>query len=202
MTHLTHGLELVCVLQVAGLRSVVQGVEDGGFVVLDGAGFLHLYRDNGSVERKLKAPVALTGLLRLLDPLDAVSGFVGWGPSGLVLLKPDFSLMWLSQSKMHRAPESKPICGLLVPRREQLLVAYAGGGLSLWKFQAGRHFLMPCGPSLQPQPQRRGALVRLVLGPATAQGSYFCFAVYSFEVFTLDLHTWALIDVRRNLHKT
>ncbi|XP_054985604.1 WD repeat-containing protein 97 [Sorex araneus] len=202
-THLTHGLEPVRILKVAaGLKSVVQGLEGNRFVVLDGAGFLHLYRDSGIVEKKVKAPVALAGLVKVLGQLDAVSGFVGWGPFGLALLRPDFSLLWLSEPRKKRVPEHNPICCMLVPDQEQLLVAEAGGGLSLWKFHAGGHLLVPFRPFLQPEPSPRGALVRLVLGPETAQGSCCCFAVFSSEVFTFDLHTWTFTDVRRNLHKT
>ncbi|XP_055981396.1 WD repeat-containing protein 97 [Sorex fumeus] len=202
-THLTHGLESVRILKVAaGVRSVVQGLEGSHFVVLDGAGFLHLYWDSGIVQRKVKAPVALAGLVMVPGQLDAVSGFVGWGPFGLALLRPDFSLLWLSKPRRKRVPEHNPIYCLLVPDREQLLVAEAGGGLSLWKFHAGGHLLVPFRPLLQPELHPRGTLVRLVLGPETAQGSCCCFAVFSSEVFTFDLHTWAFTDVRRNLHKT
>lgn len=205
VTRLTHGLEPVRVLEVAAeLRAVVQDAEDGRFVLLDGAGFLHLYRDNGFVERKLQAPLPLAGLLRVLGQIDTVARFVGWGPLGLALLRPDFSLLWLSEPRVRQRLQHKPVSCLLVPSLEQLLVVDTGGGLALWKFHAGGNLLLRCGPPLQPQPCPQGAFMRLVLGPETAPGSSCCFAVYGSEVLTLtmELHTWALTDVCQHLHKT
>ncbi|XP_010842489.1 PREDICTED: WD repeat-containing protein KIAA1875-like [Bison bison bison] len=151
------------------------------FVVLDGAGRLHLHREDGWAQEKLLAPVALTGLVAVLGPLGTVGRFVGWGPVGLAILKSDLSLLWLSKPGEHRVPGHEPICCLPVPDPGLLLVAEAGGSLVLWKFRSGGRCLVPHGSPLQLPPS---------------------ISAYGSAVLTFDLQTWALTDVRRNLHKT
>lgn len=203
MVHLTHGLELLRRLEVAaGLRWVAQDPVGRCFVVLDCKGRLHLYREDGWGHKKLLAPVPLSGLVAVLGPLGTVGRFVGWGPTGLSILRPDLSLLWLSEPGVGKAPGHEPICCLPVPDAGLLLVAEAGGGLALWKFCSGGCCLVPCGPPLQPPPSTVGALESLALAPLPPHHILHCFAAYGSTVLTFDLHTWALIDVRRNLHKT
>ncbi|KAM6171837.1 WD repeat-containing protein 97 [Erethizon dorsatum] len=200
---LTHGLEPLRRLEVAaGLHSVAQDPEGGRFVVLDGAGHLHLHRKDGWAQQKLQAPVALTGLVAVPGPVGAVGRFVGWGPTGLAILGPSLSLLWLSQPGMGRARDHEPTCCLPVPKLGLLLVAEVGGGLALWKFRSRGRRLVQCGSIVQPPPGMEGTLKRLALGPAPAHLGLHCFAAYSSAVLTLDLHTWALIHVCRDLHKT
>lgn len=127
------------------------------FVVLDGAGLLHLHREDGLAQEKLPAPIALTGLVAVLGPLGAVGRFVGWGPAGLAILRSDLSLLWLSKPGLFRAPGHEPICCLPVPNPGLLLVAAAGGILALWKFRSGGRCLVPQGRlcSCQQAPQER-----------------------------------------------
>lgn len=172
------------------------------FVVLDGAGLLHLHREDGLAQEKLPAPIALTGLVAVLGPLGAVGRFVGWGPAGLAILRSDLSLLWLSKPGLFRAPGHEPICCLPVPNPGLLLVAAAGGILALWKFRSGGRCLVPQGSPLQLPASPPGALVRLALGPQPPCHLPRCFAACGSAVLTCDLHTWALIDVRRDLHKT
>lgn len=203
MARLTHGLEPLRRLEVvAGLCSVAQDPVGRRFVVLDGAGCLHLHREDGWALGTLPAPVALTGLVTVLGPLGSMSRFVDWGPAGLAILKPDLSLLWLSEPRVGRPPRRQPICCLPVPGLGLLLVAEAGGGLALWKFRLGGRCLLPCGPSLQPQLSSTGALTRLALGPLSPNYVPRCFAAYGSAVLTFDLHTWTVIDVRQDLHKT
>lgn len=205
VARLTHGLEPLRRLQVAaGLCSVAQDPVGRCFVVLDGAGCLHLHRQDGWGLGTLQAPVALTGLAALPGPLGSVSRFVGWGPAGLALLKPDLSLLWLSGPSAGRPLRRRrqPVCCLPVPALGLLLVAEAGGGLALWKFRLGGRRLSPCGPSLQPQPSSKAELTRLALGPLSPNTAPHCFAAYGSAVLTLDLQAWAVIDVRQDLHKT
>uniref|UniRef100_A0A8D0NB59 WD repeat domain 97 n=1 Tax=Sus scrofa TaxID=9823 RepID=A0A8D0NB59_PIG len=200
---LTHGLEPLRRLAVAaGLCSVAQDPVGRRFVVLDGAGLLHLHREDGLAQEKLPAPIALTGLVAVLGPLGAVGRFVGWGPAGLAILRSDLSLLWLSKPGLFRAPGHEPICCLPVPNPGLLLVAAAGGILALWKFRSGGRCLVPQGSPLQLPASPPGALVRLALGPQPPCHLPRCFAACGSAVLTCDLHTWALIDVRRDLHKT
>lgn len=186
----------------AGLCSVAQDPVGRRFVVLDGAGLLHLHREDGLAQEKLPAPIALTGLVAVLGPLGAVGRFVGWGPAGLAILRSDLSLLWLSKPGLFRAPGHEPICCLPVPNPGLLLVAAAGGILALWKFRSGGRCLAPQGSPLQLPASPPGALVRLALGPQPPCHLPRCFAACGSAVLTCDLHTWALIDVRRDLHKT
>lgn len=203
MARLTHGLEPLRRLEVAaGLRSVAQDPVGRRFVVLDGAGCLHLHREDGWALGTLPAPVALTGLVAVWGPLGSMSRFVGWGPAGLAILKPDLSLLWLSEPRVGRPPRREPICCLPVPDLGLLLVAEAGGGLALWKFRLEGRCLLPCGPSLQPQLSCAGALTRLALGPLGPNYIPRCFAAYGSAVLTFDLRTWTVTDVRQDLHKT
>ncbi|XP_059528342.1 WD repeat-containing protein 97 [Myotis daubentonii] len=203
VARLTHGLEPLRRLEVAaGLRSVAQDPAGRRFVVLDGAGCLHLHREDGWALGTLPAPVALTGLVAVRGPLGSMSRFVGWGPAGLAILKPDLSLLWLSEPRAGRPPRREPICCLPVPDLRLLLVAEAGGGLALWKFRLEGRCLLPCGPSLQPQLSCAGALTRLALGPLTPNYIPRCFAAYGSAVLTFDLRTWTVTDVRQDLHKT
>ncbi|XP_047641433.1 WD repeat-containing protein 97 isoform X16 [Phacochoerus africanus] len=200
---LTHGLEPLRRLAVAaGLCSVAQDPVGRRFVVLDGAGLLHLHREDGLAQEKLPAPITLTGLVAVLGPLGAVGRFVGWGPAGLAILRSDLSLLWLSKPGLFRAPGHEPICCLPVPNPGLLLVAAAGGILALWKFRSGGRCLVPQGSPLQLPASPPGALVRLALGPQPPCHLPCCFAACGSAVLTCDLHTWALIDVRRDLHKT
>lgn len=172
------------------------------FVVLDGAGYLHLHREDGWAHEKLLAPIALTGLVAVLGPLGSVGRFVGWGPLGLAILRPDLSLLWLSEPRVGRAPGHEPICCLPVPDLGLLLVAEASGSLALWKFRSGGRCLVPRGSPLQPPPNSTGVLTRLALGPPAHHHTQRCFAAYGSAVLTFDLHTWAVIDMHRDLHKT
>uniref|UniRef100_A0A8C6FSK5 WD repeat domain 97 n=1 Tax=Moschus moschiferus TaxID=68415 RepID=A0A8C6FSK5_MOSMO len=200
---LTHGLEpLRCLEVAAGLCSVAQDPVGRRFVVLDGAGRLHLHREDGWAQEKLQAPVALTGLVAVLGPLGTMGRFVGWGPVGLAILRYDLSLLWLSKPGEHRVPGREPICCLPVPDPGLLLVAEVGGSLVLWKFRSGGRCLVPHGSPLQLPPSISGALARLALGPRSPHHCPCCFAAYGSAVLTFDLQTWALTDVRRNLHKT
>ncbi|XP_057353608.1 WD repeat-containing protein 97 [Manis pentadactyla] len=203
MVHLTHGLELLRRLEVAaGLRWVAQDPVGRCFVVLDRKGRLHLHREDGWGHKKLLAPVPLSGLVAVLGPLGTVGRFVGWGPTGLSILRPDLSLLWLSKPGVGKAPGHEPICCLPVPDARLLLVAEAGGGLALWKFCSGGCCLVPHGPPLQPPPSTVGALESLALAPLPPHRILHCFAAYGSTVLTFDLRTWALIDVRQDLHKT
>nr|XP_019829255.1 PREDICTED: WD repeat-containing protein 97 [Bos indicus] len=203
VARLTHGLEPLRRLEVAaGLCSVAQDPVGRRFVVLDGAGRLHLHREDGWAQEKLLAPVALTGLVAVLGPLGTVGRFVGWGPVGLAILKSDLSLLWLSKPGEHGVPGHEPICCLPVPDPGLLLVAEAGGSLVLWKFRSGGRCLVPHRSPLQLPPSISGALARLALGPRSPHHDPCCFAAYGSAVLTFDLQTWALTDVRRNLHKT
>ncbi|XP_074172736.1 WD repeat-containing protein 97 isoform X2 [Rhinolophus sinicus] len=203
MACLTHGLEPLRRLEVAaGLYSVAQDPVGRRFVVLDGAGCLHLHREDGWAHEKLLAPIALTGLVSVLGPLGSVGRFVGWGPTGLAILRPDLSLLWLSEPGVGRAPGCEPICCLPVPDLGLLLVAEADGSLALWKFRSGGRSLVPRGSPLQPPPSSTGVLVRLALGPLAPHHNPCCFAAYGSAVLTFDLHTWSVTDMRRDLHKT
>ncbi|XP_029779049.1 WD repeat-containing protein 97 [Suricata suricatta] len=203
VARLTHGLEPLGHLTVAsGLLSVAQDPVGRHFVVLDGAGHLHLHREDGWAYEKLRAPAVLTGLVTVPGPLGAVGRFVGWGPEGLAILKPDLSLLWLSKPEAVRVPGRQPICCLPVPSLGLLLVAEAGGSLVLWKFHSGGRRLVPCGSPLQLPPSPAGALTRLVLRPLPSRRVPCCFAASGSAVLTFDLHSWALVDVRRDLHKT
>lgn len=203
VAHLTHGLEPLRRLEVAaGLCWVTQDPVGRRLVVLDGAGCLHLHREDGWAHGKLLAPTALTGLVAVLGPMGSVGRFVGWGPAGLAILKPDFSLLWLSEPGVGRSSHREPICCLPVPDLELLIVAEAGGGLALWKFRLGGRRLVPYGSTLQPLLSSSGGLARLALGPLPPNHALCCFAACGSAVFTFDLHTWAVIDERRDLHKT
>uniref|UniRef100_A0A8C5V7D5 WD repeat domain 97 n=1 Tax=Microcebus murinus TaxID=30608 RepID=A0A8C5V7D5_MICMU len=204
VARLTHGLEPLRRLEVAaGLRSVAQDPVGGRFVVLDGAGVLHLHREDGWAQEKLPEPVALTGLVAVLGPLGTVGRFVGWGPAGLAILGPNFNLLWLSQPGVGWAPGCEPTCCLPVPDRGLLLVAQMGGSLVLWKFRlGGRRLVLHGSPPLQPPPSPVGELKRLALEPAPPHEALRCFAAYGSAVVTFDLQAWALVDVRRDLHKT
>lgn len=200
---MTHGLEPLCRLEVAaGLLSVAQDPVGRRFVVLDRAGHLHLHRQDGWAHEKLLAPTALTGLVAVLGPLGCLGRFVGWGPAGLAILRPDLSLLWLSEPGVGRSPHREPICCLPVPDLGLLLVAEAGGGLALWKFRLGGRCLSPCGSPLQPPLSSTHALTRLALGPLSPNHTPCCLAAYGSAVLTFDLHTWAVIDVCQDLHKT
>ncbi|XP_045417194.1 WD repeat-containing protein 97 isoform X2 [Lemur catta] len=203
VARLTHGLEPLRRLEVAaGLRSVAQDPVGRRFVVLDGAGLLHLHREDGWAQEKLPAPVALTGLVAVLGPLGTVGRFVGWGPAGLAILGPNFNLLWLSEPGEGLALGCEPTCCLPVPDQGLLLVAQMGGSLVLWKFRSGGHRLVLCGSPLQPPPSPVGELKRLALGPAPPDEAPRCFAAYGSAVLTFNLQAWALVDVRRDLHKT
>lgn len=203
VARLTHGLEPLRHLEVAaGLRSVAQDPVGRRFVVLDGAGHLHVHREDGWAYEKLQAPAVLSGLVAVLGPLGAVSRFVGWGPEGLAILRPDLSLLWLSKPGVGRMLGHEPICCVPVPSLGLLLVAEAGGSLVLWKFRSGGRRLVPCGSPLQLPPSPAGTLTRLVLGPLHSQQVPCCFAACGSAVLIFDLHNWALVDVRRDLHKT
>ncbi|XP_077022647.1 WD repeat-containing protein 97 isoform X2 [Tamandua tetradactyla] len=200
---LTHGLEPLRRLELAaGLRSVAQDPAGGRLVVLDGAGCLHLHREDGWAHEKLLAPVALTGLVTVPGSLGDVGRFVGWGPVGLAILGTDLRLLWLSKPGAGREQGCEPICCLLVPQAGLLLVAEAGGSIALWRFRSGSRRLMQCGVPLQLPPSPAGPLSRLALGPPRPYHAPRCFAAYGSAVLTLDLHAWALVDVRRDLHKT
>lgn len=199
---MTHGLELLRHLKVAaGLCWVAQDPVGRRFVVLDGAGYLHLHREDGWAYEKLQAPAVLTGLVAVPGPLGAVSRFVGWGPEGLAILRPDFSLLWLSKPVVGGMPDHQPICCLPVPSLGLLLVALAGGSLALWKFRSGGRRLVLWGSPLRLPPSSAGTLTHLVLGPLSSHQVPCCFAAYGSAVLIFDLHTWALVDVRRDLHK-
>ncbi|XP_069321688.1 WD repeat-containing protein 97 [Eulemur rufifrons] len=203
VARLTHGLEPLRRLEVAaGLRSVAQDPVGRRFVVLDGAGLLHLHREDGWAQEKLPAPVALTGLVAVLGPLGTVGRFVGWGPAGLAILGPNFNLLWLSEPGVGLALGCEPTCCLPVPDQGLLLVAQMGGSLVLWKFRSGGRRLVLRGSPLQPPPSPEGELKRLALGPAPPNEAPRCFAAYGSAVLTFDLQAWALVDVRRDLHKT
>uniref|UniRef100_A0A2K6FV54 Uncharacterized protein n=1 Tax=Propithecus coquereli TaxID=379532 RepID=A0A2K6FV54_PROCO len=203
VARLTHGLEPLRRLEVAaGLCSVAQDPVGGRFVVLDGAGLLHLHREDGWAQKKLPAPVALTGVVAVLGPLGTVGRFVGWGPAGLAILGPNFNLLWLSEPGVGWVPGCEPTCCLPVPDQGLLLVAQMGGSLVLWKFRSGGRRLVLCGSPLQPPPSPVGELKRLALGPAPPHEAPRCFAAYGSAVLTFDLQAWALVDVRRDLHKT
>ncbi|XP_012668554.2 WD repeat-containing protein 97 isoform X2 [Otolemur garnettii] len=200
---LTHGLEPLRHLEVAaGLRSVAPDPVGGRFVVLDCAGHLHLHREDGWAQEKLPAPVALTGLVAVLGPLGAVGRFVGWGPVGLAILGPSFNLLWLSQPGVGGAPGCEPTCCLPAPDWGLLLVAHVSGSLALWKFRSGGRRLVLRGLPLQPPPSPAGQLKCLALGPAPPYEVRCCFAACGSAVLTFDLQMWALVDVRRDLHKT
>ncbi|XP_053064608.1 WD repeat-containing protein 97 isoform X4 [Acinonyx jubatus] len=200
---LTHGLEPLRHLTVAaGLRSVAQDPAGRRFVVLDGAGRLHLHREDGWAYEKLCAPAVLTGLVAVPGPLGAVGRFVGWGPEGLAILRPDLSLLWLSKPGVARVPGHQPVCCLPVPSLGLLLVAEEGGSLVLWKFRSGGRCLVPCGSPLQLPPSPAGAVTRLVLGPLPSHQAPCCFAACGSAVLTFALDSWSLVDVRRDLHKT
>eukprot|EP00070_Physeter_catodon_P049665 XP_028356559.1 WD repeat-containing protein 97 [Physeter catodon] len=203
VARLTHGLEPLRRLEVAaGLCSVAQDPVGRRFVVLDGAGRLHLRREDGWAQEKLLAPVALTGLVAVLGELGTVGRFVGWGPAGLAILRSDLSLLWQSKPVERRVPGREPVCCLPVPDPGLLLVAEAGGSLALWKFRAGGRCLVPHGSPLRLPPSLSGALGRLALGPRHPPHVPRCCAACGSAVLTFDLHTWALTDVRRDLHKT
>ncbi|KAM9626482.1 WD repeat-containing protein 97 [Trichechus inunguis] len=200
---LTHGLEPLRRLDMAaGVRSVAQDPLGGRLVVLDGAGSLHLHREDGWAREKLRAPAEITGLVAMPGQLGHVGRFVGWGPSGLAILGPDLSLLWQSKPEVGRAGSLEPTCCLPVPDSGLLVVAQAGGGLELWKFRSGGRRLVPRGPLLQPPRSVAGALTRLALGGARSYCLPRCCAAYGSAVLTLDLRSWALVDVRRDLHKT
>ncbi|XP_072601926.1 WD repeat-containing protein 97 isoform X5 [Vulpes vulpes] len=202
VARLTHGLELLRHLKVAAeLCWVAQDPVGRRFVVLDGAGYLHLHRENGWAYEKLQAPAVLTGLVAVPGPLGAVSRFVGWGPEGLAILRPDFSLLWLSKPGVGGMPDHQPICCLPVPSLGLLLVALAGGSLALWKFRSGGRRLVLWGSPLRLPPSSAGTLTRLVLGPLSSHQVPCCLAAYGSAVLIFDLHTWALVDIRRDLHK-
>lgn len=171
-------------------------------MVLDGAGCLHLHKKDGWAQETLQAPVALTGLVAVLGPLGAVGRFVGWGPIGLAILKPDLSLLWLSPPEVGRVLGREPTCCLPVPNLGLLLVAEVGGSLALWKFRSGGRRLVLRGLPLQPPPGLAGTLKRLALGPGPTHQDTHCFAAYGSAVLTFDLQAWTLTDVRQNLHKT
>ncbi|XP_032171465.1 WD repeat-containing protein 97 isoform X2 [Mustela erminea] len=203
VARLTHGLELLRHLRVAaGPCSVAQDPAGGRFVVLDGAGHLHVHREDGWADKKLRAPAMLTGLVAMQGPRDTTSRFVGWGPEGLAILRPDLSLLWLSEPGVGRGPGHEPICGLPVPSLGLLLVAEAGSSLVLWEFRLGGRRLVPRGSPLQLPSSPAGTVTRLVLGPPHSHQVPCCFAAYGSAVLTFDLHTWALVDVRQDLHKT
>ncbi|KAM5315107.1 WD repeat-containing protein 97 [Glossophaga mutica] len=200
---LTHGLEPLRRLEVAaGLRSVAQDPEGRRFVVLDDVGCLHLHRKDGWAQEKLLAPIALRGLVAVPGPMGSMGRFVGWGPAGLAILRPDLSLLWLSEPRVGRAPHREPICCLPVPDLGLLLVVEAGGSLALWKFRLRGRCLVPSGSPLQPPPSSTHVLAVLALGPLSPHHPPRCFAAYGSAVVTFDLHTWAVVDVHQELHKT
>lgn len=202
MARLTHGLEPLRRLEVAaGLCSVAQDPVGRRVVVLDGAGCLHLHREDGWALDTLPAPVGLTGLVAVPGPLGAISRFVGWGPAGLALLKPDLGLLWLSEPRAGGVARRQPTGCLLVPDLGLLLVADAGGGLELWKFRLGGLCLAPCRPLLRHPLGSAGALTCLVLGPLGPGRAPRCFAACGSAVLTCDLHSWTFTDVRQDLHK-
>ncbi|KAL4671032.1 hypothetical protein H8959_003741 [Pygathrix nigripes] len=203
VARLTHGLEPLRRLEVAaGLRSVAQDPVGGRFVVLDGAGRLHLHKEDGWAQETLLAPVGLTGLVTVLGPLGAVGRFVGWGPAGLAILRPNLSLLWLSEQRVGRAPGWAPTCCLPVPDLRLLLVAEFDSSLALWQFRSGGRRLVLRGSPLHPPPSPTGRLMRLAVGPVPPHHVLRCFAAYGSAVLTFDLHAWTLVDVRRDLHKT
>ncbi|KAB0396452.1 hypothetical protein E2I00_012096, partial [Balaenoptera physalus] len=166
---LTHGLEPLRRLEVAaGLCSVAQDPVGRRFVVLDGAGRLHVRREDGWAQEKLLAPVALTGLVAVLGELGTVGRFVGWGPAGLAILRSDLSLLWQSKPVERRVPGREPVCCLPVPDPGLLLVAEAGGSLALWKFRAGGRCLVPHGSPLRLPPSLSGVTCAPPAGPVTA----------------------------------
>ncbi|KAL0599487.1 WD repeat-containing protein 97 [Plecturocebus cupreus] len=203
VARLTHGLEPLRRLEVAaGLRSVAQDPAGGRFVVLDGAGRLHLHKEDGWAQETLPAPVGLTGLVTVLGPLGSVGRFVGWGPAGLAILRPNFSLLWLSEQGAGRAPRWAPSYCLPVPDLRLLLVAEMDGSLALWQFRSGGRRLVLRGAPLHPPLSPTARLMRLAVGPTPPHNVLCCFAAYGSAVLTFDLHAWALVDVRRDLHKT
>nr|XP_011750912.1 WD repeat-containing protein 97 isoform X2 [Macaca nemestrina] len=203
VARLTHGLEPLRRLEVAaGLRSVAQDPVGGRFVVLDGAGRLHLHKEDGWAQETLLAPVGLTGLVTVLGPLGAVGRFVGWGPAGLAILRPNLSLLWLSEPRVGRAPGWAPTCCLPVPDLRLLLVAEMDSSLALWQFRSGGRRLVLRGSPLHPPPSPTGRLMRLAVGPVPPHHVLRCFAAYGSAVLTFDLHAWTLVDVRWDLHKT
>ncbi|XP_048215165.1 WD repeat-containing protein 97 [Perognathus longimembris pacificus] len=203
VARLAHGLEPLRHLEVtAGLCSVAQDAVGGRFVVLDGEGRLHLHTKDGWVQGKRQAPAPLTGLVAVPAPLGAVGRFLGWGPAGLALLRPDLSLLWLGHPPAGGAPGGEPTCCLPVPSLGLLLVVEAGGSLTLWKFRSGGRRLVPHRLPLQLPRSLSGSFKRLALGPAPARHGQHCFAAYGPAVLTFDLEAWTLVDVRQNLHKT
>ncbi|XP_035132365.1 WD repeat-containing protein 97 isoform X2 [Callithrix jacchus] len=203
VARLTHGLEPLRRLEVAaGLRSVAQDPEGGRFVVLDGAGRLHLHKEDGWAQETLPAPIGLTGLVTVLGPLGSVGRFVGWGPAGLAILRPNFSLLWLSEQGVGRARGWAPSCCLPVPDLRLLLVAEMDSSLALWQFRSGGRRLVLRGAPLHPPLSPTARLMRLAVGPTPPHNVLRCFAAYGSAILTFDLHAWALVDVRRDLHKT
>ncbi|XP_040847520.1 WD repeat-containing protein 97 [Ochotona curzoniae] len=199
VARLTHGLEPLRRLEVpAGLRSVAIDPSAGRFVVLDGEGCLHLHRRDGWAQGKLLAPGALMGLAAVLGPLGAVGRFVGWGPAGLAILRADLSLLWTSEPRVG----CEITCCLPVPDLGLLLVVEEAGRLALWRFRSGGRCLVPRGSPLQLPASLEGTLKRLALWPVPPHGLPRCLVAYGSAVLTLDLQDWALVDVRRDLHKT
>uniref|UniRef100_A0A5F9DDI3 Uncharacterized protein n=1 Tax=Oryctolagus cuniculus TaxID=9986 RepID=A0A5F9DDI3_RABIT len=123
-------------------------------------------------------------------------------PRGLAILRPDLSLLWLSKPGADRPPSDETTCCLPVPDLGLLLVAQASGGLALWKFRSGGRRLVLRGSPLQPPAGLEGPLQRLALWPAPPHCVPRCVAAYGSAALTLDLREWALVDVRRDLHKT
>ncbi|XP_045142689.1 LOW QUALITY PROTEIN: WD repeat-containing protein 97 [Echinops telfairi] len=199
---LTHGLEPLRRLDMAaGLCSVAQDPLSGRLVVLDGKGVLHLHKKDGWAQEKLGAPAQITGLVAVPGTLGAQSRFVGWGPAGLVILGPTLCLLWQSQPGLGPGQTLEPTSCLPVPNSDLLVVARMDGALELWKFRLGGRFLVPLGPCLQPPRSVRGVLSRMTLGGAPPCLLPPCFAAYGTAVLTFDLHSWALVDVHRDLHK-
>lgn len=167
-------------------------------MVLDGEGCLHLHRRDGWAQGKLLAPGALMGLAAVLGPLGAVGRFVGWGPAGLAILRADLSLLWTSEPRVG----CEITCCLPVPDLGLLLVVEEAGRLALWRFRSGGRCLVPRGSPLQLPASLEGTLKRLALWPVPPHGLPRCLVAYGSAVLTLDLQDWALVDVRRDLHKT
>lgn len=203
VTRMTHGLEpLRCLKVAAGVYSVAQDLMGGRFVLLDGAGYLHQYTKDGWMQTKVKAPALLHGLVTVPGPLGEVGRFVGWGPAGLTILGQDFNLLWLSQPPVSKTLGQEPFCCLPVPSLGLLLVAQVGGTLELWKFRSGGRRLESYGSPLPPPPGLSGSLKCLALGSETDPHTQHCFAAYGSAVLTFDLHSWTLVNVCRDLHKT
>ncbi|XP_075406622.1 LOW QUALITY PROTEIN: WD repeat-containing protein 97 [Tenrec ecaudatus] len=202
MACLTHGLEPLRRLDMAaGLCSVAQDPLSGRLVVLDSKGVLHLHKKDGWAKEKLGAPAQITGLVAVLGTLGAQSRFVGWGPAGLVILGPTLRLLWQSQPGLRPEQTLEPTSCLPVPNSDLIVVARMDGALELWKFRLGGRFLVPLGPCLQPPRSIRGTLARMTLGSPQPCLLPRCFAAYGTAVLTFDLHSWALVDVHRDLHK-